>query len=312
MADVSVVVCTHNRAGSLDRLLESCCRLRVPAELDWELIVVANACDDDTPQVIETFQSRLPLRVVELTGIPVLSRARNAGSRASRGKLVIFTDDDVEVAPGWLSAYAEGSRAYPDAVFFGGPIIPRYDRGRPAWLAEELEYGTLSGLCVSRRMRGQPGPYSLSGELPFGANFSVRRMTLLERPFRTDFGPTGRQRLCHEETDLMRALMNKGHIGIYLPEALVWHHTDAARLRLASILRQGYGSGRSDVLSGMVERPEAASWTYWLPNRHIRKLYLETVLSLFPGRFLERTRFYKNAWCLARGWGQVRQWIVTR
>jgi glycosyltransferase involved in cell wall biosynthesis len=310
MADISVIVCTHNRAGSLTRMLKSCCALQVPAKLDWELLVVANACNDDTPRVVEDFQSRLPLRMVELTGVPVLSRARNEGARAARGNLVVYTDDDVEVDPRWLAAYAEGLCNYPEAVFFGGQIIPKYDGGRPSWLTDELEYGTLCGVCVSRRMGERPRPYSPPHEFPFGANFSVRRANLIERQFRTDLGPIGRRRLCHEEADLLRALMSKGYVGVYLPDAVVWHHTDAARLKLSFIVRSGYGCGRSDVISGAIEKPEASQWTYWLPNWHMRGLCRETMRFLGAGCVRGRGVLYGNAWCVARGWGRVHEWVL--
>ncbi len=308
MADISVIVCTHNRSESLRRMLESCCALQATAGLRWELLVVASACRDDTTRVANEFASRLPLRLVE-EPLPGLSRARNTGARAAGGTLVAYTDDDVEVEPQWLEAYAEGMCRYPEAAFFGGKIIPTYEGGRPSWLTDELEYGTLSGVCVSQRMGEQPRLYSPPHEYPFGANFSVRRSHLIERPFRTDLGVNERGRLCHEEADLLRALMSKGRVGVYLPHAVVRHHTASARLRLPFIVQHGYGCGRSDAIGGAIDKPAASRWTFWLPNWHMRRLGLETLRALCVGCVAGRNALYRNVWSLARGWGQVREWV---
>ena len=61
---VSVVVCTWNRAALLAKGLEAIAALDVPAGCEWELVVVDNACTDDTPAVLERFAERLPLRRV--------------------------------------------------------------------------------------------------------------------------------------------------------------------------------------------------------------------------------------------------------
>ena len=305
MADVSLIICTHNRAESLSRTLQSCCYIQLPNKFDWELIVVANACTDDTLQVVENFRTCLPLKVVE-EPVPGLSRARNAGVHVACSNLVVFTDDDVEIDPNCLAVYVEGAKKYLKAVFFGGQIIPKYNGKRPSWLTDKLENGVLSAVCVSRRMGENSLKYS-KHQLPYGANFSVSREYLLQRPFRTDLGVIGNKKRCHEEVDLFLSLMKKGHHGVYLPGAIVWHYTDASRLKLFSIIRQGYGHGRSDIVGDMVERPDTSHWLYWLLKMY--KLCLKSMFYLMNGCLQGHELFYQNIWVIARQWGRFHEGI---
>ena len=62
--DVTVAICTWNRADLLDRTLAEMAALRVPAGLRWELVVVDNNCTDHTDAVAARYAGRLPLRLL--------------------------------------------------------------------------------------------------------------------------------------------------------------------------------------------------------------------------------------------------------
>src|SRR5204862_6920845 len=115
---VSVVICTWNRAGLLDQTLARMRELHVPAGLAWELLVVNNNCTDDTDAVVARHAPHLPLRVVHEPK-QGHSNARNRGVAEARGELVLWTDDDVQVDPGWLAALADGAARHPGAAGFG-------------------------------------------------------------------------------------------------------------------------------------------------------------------------------------------------
>ena len=80
--NLTIVLCTYNRAASLRLTLASLAAQITPATLAWELLVVDNNSTDATPQVVENFKGT--------TGMPVrsrfvaqqgLSHARTAGVR---------------------------------------------------------------------------------------------------------------------------------------------------------------------------------------------------------------------------------------
>ncbi len=60
--DVSIAICTWNRAKRLNRTLQQLCSVRVPERLNWELLVVENGCTDETPAIIQSYADRLPIR----------------------------------------------------------------------------------------------------------------------------------------------------------------------------------------------------------------------------------------------------------
>jgi len=131
---VTVAICTLNRAESLRRTLASLA-MRVGGDLAWELVVVNNNSTDHTDAVIAECRERLPLRR-EFEPLQGHSNARNRAIAAARGEYIVWTDDDVIVGAGWLAAYAEAFRHWPDAVVFGGRIKPRYEPPVVRWVAE--------------------------------------------------------------------------------------------------------------------------------------------------------------------------------
>jgi glycosyltransferase involved in cell wall biosynthesis len=110
---ISVCICTYNRSQSLARTLDS---LSIPTgdAASTEVLIVDNNCTDGTAQVVESFRNKLPiLRVLET--LQGLAHARNRAVAEFRGDLLLFTDDDVRLEAGWLAAYLEASRRFPEA-----------------------------------------------------------------------------------------------------------------------------------------------------------------------------------------------------
>src|SRR5258708_7045305 len=98
---VSLVICTRNRAGQLQRCLAAVERIR--CRQPWETVIVDKGSNDDTRAIAQAF-----LHDGAIGGCcvweprPGLSRARNAGLEASRGTIVAFTDDDCYPAADFL------------------------------------------------------------------------------------------------------------------------------------------------------------------------------------------------------------------
>src|SRR5215213_8586848 len=100
---VSILIPTHNRRDVLVRTIESLRQLRVPPGVEVELVVVANACTDDTVAMVncEAASMRIPISCV-VEPEPGLSIARNRCIAQARHEILAFLDDDVWVEPGWL------------------------------------------------------------------------------------------------------------------------------------------------------------------------------------------------------------------
>lgn len=102
---VSVIICTHNNAGSLRKTLLAFGQVRLPKEWNVELIVVDNASTDETAVVSKEVVHGLPISYV-FEAEKGLSNARNAGLKAARGEALLFTDDDVIPSRDWIERMA--------------------------------------------------------------------------------------------------------------------------------------------------------------------------------------------------------------
>jgi glycosyltransferase involved in cell wall biosynthesis len=241
--DVTVAICTWNRASLLDQTLARLGELALPDALAWEILVVDNGSSDDTAEVLARRASGLPLRCAreERRG---LSHARNRAVTQARGELIVWTDDDVQVDPDWLASYAAAARQLPQADFFGGPILPWFDGAPPAWVAASLPViGSAFALCDLGPARAS----FTAQRLPYGANFAVRAAVQRRHLFDPALGRVGDELLSGDENELMRRMLADGHAGIWLPEARVRHLVPRERMTLDYVRHYYRGIGRTDV-----------------------------------------------------------------
>ena len=163
----SVIVCTRNRPDLAEKAIAN-----VGAEMpEWcELIVVDQSDDDRTLQAVERVAGRARVRYVraEPRG---LSAARNVGARVAAGDLLLYTDDDCLIDPGWVELWDAEFAADPGAgLGFGRVDCPPEEARRgytPDFLAQDGDYG------LDLFLRGH-------GSIGMGANMVVRRRVLEE------------------------------------------------------------------------------------------------------------------------------------
>ncbi len=227
MTTCSVIVCTRNRCRQLAGLLESIAAMAVPYGLDWELLVVDNGSDDDTPATVAGFAGRLPVtRIWEPE--PGVSNARNTGVRYARGDLIVWTDDDTLVVPGWLAAFADAFAAHPDAALFAGRVTPVLLPPTPDWFREAAD--DLHYLLAARDFGPVAVPLAIAGErLPFGASAAVRAIEQRQFLYDPDLGVAPGRRRGGEETAVYTAILAAGHSGWWVPGAEVKHQIIAER-----------------------------------------------------------------------------------
>jgi N-acetylglucosaminyl-diphospho-decaprenol L-rhamnosyltransferase len=116
VAPLTVVVLTHNR---LDPLLTTLERLRALPEQP-HVVVVDNASDDGTPQVV---RERFPDVTLIERDVNDGAAGRNEGVRAAATELVAFCDDDSWYEPGALTRAAELFAAHPRLGLIAARIL---------------------------------------------------------------------------------------------------------------------------------------------------------------------------------------------
>lgn len=218
-----MVICTRNRATQLGKVLDSAVQLRVPEGLLWEFVIVDNGSTDATGAVVQSYQDRLPLRLVreERAG---LSNARNKAVDEAAGRYICWTDDDVVLDSEWLAAYWEAFKRYPDAAIFGGRIEPVLEAPITAWFAKLRQEWPVSILLAERDFGEESRPLNFpEGTIPFGANFAVRTAEQRNVSYEPGLGVSPNHRRIGEEAEVIFQLMNRGAIGWWVPRAKVCH-----------------------------------------------------------------------------------------
>ena len=104
---ISVIVVTYNRAHFLKDALDS---IKVQTFKDYEIILVDDGSTDDTKEIAEKYEG---IRYIyqEHSGI---SRARNTGVKAARGKWIAALDSDDLWEKDKLQKQVEYLHAHPD------------------------------------------------------------------------------------------------------------------------------------------------------------------------------------------------------
>jgi glycosyltransferase involved in cell wall biosynthesis len=240
---VTVAICTWNRAPLLRRARASRGALAVPEGVRFELLVVDNGSGDETPAVLREHAGALPLRALSEPE-PGLSHARNRAAAEARGELIAWIDDDVQVEPGWLAAYAEASLRHPDASFFGGATLPCFEQPPPDWIAERWE--RLADVWAIRLLPPEPAPIDRT-RLPVGANFAIR--TAEQRRHAYDPRLGRRRDEPRWRGDGRPERSSRRRRGWWVPGARVRHWIPAERLAEPYLRRIWFGQGCERALT---------------------------------------------------------------
>ena len=192
-----------------------------------EVIVVENRPRGSTvaEALADAFPGREDVRCVE-EGRSGLANARNAGLRAARGELIAFTDDDVVVDRGWVSALREAFTAR-DAACITGLIVP-LELESEAQINHERFASYAKGFDERIYDIAEPPPEEplfpyAAGHFASGANMAFRTETLRALGGLDGNLGTGTPARGCEDLDICIRLLQGGHRLAYVPRAIVWH-----------------------------------------------------------------------------------------
>lgn len=129
---VTVLFATYNGGKTLPRMLEALTKVTLPHD-QWKIVAVDNNSNDNTPELLKSFQNRLPLEVYSEPR-QGKENALATGFLHLEGELVIMTDDDVIPQPDWVGQYLELAEQQPDYSIFSGLIVPGWEVTPPDWL----------------------------------------------------------------------------------------------------------------------------------------------------------------------------------
>ncbi len=257
--ELSIIVCTKNRARKLASLIQCLGSQKNIEKLNWEIIIVDNNSTDNTREVAYAFCEGSNLRINYIfeprTG---LSIARNIGILTSKGSYLLFLDDDILIPDEFLSNVLFGIQEFPEFQIFGYRVLPDWDvshgsqvtpmarlaqkggpapaygearpEGRPSsqlsspfWLTFKKPFPLIQSFLPVHDIGGETLTYpNRHAKNPIGAVFLVKK-EVFEKivPFREELG-AGQSGVCEDTEFFWYALLHNFKI-LYWPYAVLYH-----------------------------------------------------------------------------------------
>ena len=241
--EASVVICTYNREALLARALDSLAKSRTAPGLRWEVVLVDNNSSDGTPAAVERRVAGfpVPLRYV-FEGRQGKAHALNTGIAQARGAIIVFTDDDVRIAPEWLEAGVRPLLERADIEYTGGPARPMWEVPPPAWLAGDP--GRLWGPIALVDYGPEPFIFEERQRIALGVNMAVRR-ALIDRVggFDLSLERKGTSLMGQGQAEFFFRTRAAGARGLYVPAMSLEHHVPASRMTHTYYRRWWYWKG---------------------------------------------------------------------
>jgi glycosyltransferase involved in cell wall biosynthesis len=262
--DVSVAICTLNRAESLRETLATFTAMAVPASVSWELIVVDNGSTDATQAVIAEFADVLPIRRLVETKRGQ-SAARNAAIRDYRGEYLLWTDDDVRIDVNWMTATLAAFEKFGADVVFGRSY-PIWSAGEPSW------YGTaFAGRFALLDYGPEPFVVKNLAQQFYGLNVAFRRSAMTSvGPFREDLGYIGVGiGGGGDDTDVFERALQRGLTVWYAPASVVGHVISSERATTRKQRQMAWSGAKADyrIVSA---RFKSVPWLAGVPRFYYR------------------------------------------
>ncbi|WP_369068936.1 glycosyltransferase family 2 protein [Kineococcus terrestris] len=273
LSSATVVVATAvRRPGGLRACLESIAQLDHD---DHDVVVVDNRPEAPAADALPDLVAGLPRVRVVREARPGVGAARNAGLAAATGRVVAFTDDDVRVDRGWLTALVQRLDSSPEVHAATGLVVPS-ELVTPAQQRYELHYGGAgaprvleahdvrlragAGKWIDPRLRvrtprGGAGVSSLTaygvGAYGSGSSMAFRRDVLVALG---GFDPalgTGTPSCGGEDLRVLVQVLYRGGTVAYEPRAVAHHRHRRSDRALREQVRGG-GVGFTAMITSLV------------------------------------------------------------
>lgn len=126
---ISIVIPTHSRRAQLLKTLEALAHQSWPLD-DMDVVVVADACEDDTVEQALRYAARAPYRLRVLAhSARSAAKTRNYGAAHATGTTLLFLDDDVLPQPGLVEAHMRAQLKGSVVLGYSKPMVP----SQPSW-----------------------------------------------------------------------------------------------------------------------------------------------------------------------------------
>ncbi|NUN66288.1 glycosyltransferase [Pseudanabaena biceps] len=292
---VSVLICTRDRPEQLAQCLRS---LQQLSPAPNEILVIDNAPSSDTTYLL---MAQFPTVRYVLEPRPGLSVARNTGIHHANSEIIVFTDDDVEVHPDWLTRLRLGF-CDPQVMVVTGLMLPAeleteaqisFHRGATGfnWECRSLVFDPA--YFAAMQPYGVPVWY-----IGAGASMALRRKAVkMVGGFdeRLGAGASG----CSEDSEFWYRVLAAGYSCRYEPTAVIYHYH---RREMSELKHQMYAYMRGHVAALLIQAFQHRHWGNLfrlgviLPD-YFARLLVRGLISGFHGRY--QTIFVEILGCIS-------------
>ena len=240
---LSIIICSYNRASYIEAAFDSL--YNQSSGLDsFETIIVDNNSTDNTADVFKNWRaSHENGSFTYLTESKQgASFARNTGAAIAKGQWLCFMDDDAIANKDYVKNIIKHIETKPDAIGFGGRIIPKYIPAEPKWMSYYVS--SLVG-----NFDYAPTACSFEhGKYPLESNMIVRKDVYdAIGGFNTELpGVVGTLRIGGEGKELFYKILALGHTIYYDPSICVHHVVEVKKLTPEYMYRVASGIGRGE------------------------------------------------------------------
>lgn len=303
--DLTVIICSWNRAKSLRIVLESLEKCVVPSSIAWEILVIDNNSTDDTRAVCAEFIQKSPARFRYLFEPKQgKTHALNAGIALAQGEIIALTDDDLTVDPNWVKGIYEIFKEF-DCAAVGGRIVPVWDFPKPRWITFDGPFRHPAYGGIVNFDKGDL-PCEVTSTLT-GANMAVRKEVFAKHgPYRPDLNRIT-DLLGGEDTEYCRRLLKAGERLMYAPNAIVYHPVERHRATWRYMQSMAFHYGR--WMTRVDGLPEGSKCYFGVP-RFFLPIAARCFLTWWTSLSIHRRAFYRLEFCQTLGqMVEGRRWL---
>ena len=240
---LSIIICSYNRASYISGALDSL--YHQSAGLDnFEAIIVDNNSTDNTAEVFKQWRSsHANGSFTYLTESKQgASFARNTGAEGAKGQWLCFMDDDAIANSNYVENIIKHIKTKPEAIGFGGRIIPKYIPSAPEWMSYYV-----SSLVGNFDYAPTACAFE-NGKYPLESNMIVKKDIYDSiGGFNTQLpGVVGTLRIGGEGKELFYKILALGHTIYYDPAICVHHVVEVKKLTPEYMYRVASGIGRGE------------------------------------------------------------------
>ncbi len=240
--EISVIVCTYNRAKAITKCCEAIKAAIQASEKEAELIIVDNNSTDNTVEIIQNWiktcniNAKLEIEIQKGT-----AAARNCGARKSRGELLIFTDDDCCLKKNYIEIACKHYEKDKDPILRGGYVALGND--------EDLPLTIQTYPRIRRWSLSQPLTRPIGGGDILGCNMMVPRSIFNQVGDFDVLMGAGAPVPAGEDTDYVVRSFLAGYTIEYVPEAIVFHYHGRRSKHEGQKLMLNYAMGSGALIA---------------------------------------------------------------